>query len=122
MLKEILLVGLGGGVGSIVRYLSSIFINKYNPSSFPWATFTVNIIGCLLIGLIIGIISKNNLSNEIKLLFVGGFCGGYTTFSTFAVENITLIQTNHISLSILYMAGSVIFGLLSVWLGLVLVK
>lgn len=123
MLKQILLVGLGGGVGSILRYLTSVLTQKYNTGLFPLATFTVNIIGCLLIGLLIGVLGSNIQGNQnLRLLFVTGFCGGYTTFSAFAVENFTLLQDQHYGTAALYIGASVVGGLIAVWLGYMLTK
>ncbi len=123
MFKSILLVGLGGAVGSILRYLSSLFVTRYFNSVFPLATFTVNIIGCFLIGLIFGYMEKEQITNDtIKYLFITGFCGGYTTFSTFAIENVGLIQSEHTLSAFAYIAASIITGLFAVWLGLVVFK
>ena len=123
MLKSLLFVGLGGSIGSIFRYLTSIYIAKYFPTKFPLATFWVNILGCFLIGLLFGYFEKNTMVNsDMKLLFVTGFCGGYTTFSTFGHENISLFQSNNSLLAFAYIGASLIFGLLAVWLGLFLAK
>lgn len=123
MLKQILLVGLGGGVGSILRYLTSVLTQKYNPLSFPLATFIVNIIGCLLIGLLIGLFGQNIQDNQnLRLLFITGFCGGYTTFSTFAAENLSLLESHHHGTAALYIGASIIGGLAAVWLGLIITK
>ncbi len=118
MWKSILLIGLGGGMGSIFRFLVSHFTRKYWSSGFPMATFLVNVSGCLLIGLIIGLLLKSNTSNDLKMLLVVGFCGGYTTFSAFALENFQLIQAEKYMMSILYILGSVVMGIISVWLGI----
>ena len=123
MLKSILIVGFGGGIGSIFRYLTSLYVVKYFPSKFPLATFTANILGCFIIGLLFGYFEKNNLVNsDMKLLFVTGFCGGFTTFSTFGYENISLFQSNNSLLAFAYIGASLIFGLLAVWFGLFLTK
>ena len=103
MIKQILLVGLGGGLGSIFRYLTSILTAKYYSNTFPLATFTANILGCFLIGILVGTLGQNiQANNSLKLLLITGFCGGYTTFSAFASENISLLQTNSYLTAILY--------------------
>jgi CrcB protein len=123
MLRAILLVGIGGGIGSIFRYLTSVFISKYFSASFPWATFTVNLTGCLLIGLLMGYFGRQQaMDTKFYWLFVTGFCGGYTTFSTFSSENIHLLQSGNTLTALLYIAGSILCGLLAVWLGLVCMK
>lgn len=123
MFKSIVLVGLGGGIGSIFRFLTSFYVSKYFPSKFPLGTFAVNLIGCFIVGLLMGYFEKNNLiDSDMKLLFVTGFCGGYTTFSAFGYENISLFQSNNSLLAFGYIGASLIFGLLAVWLGLFLAK
>lgn len=115
------MVGIGGAAGSILRYLSSQLVQKYYNGHFPLATFTINVLGCLLIGVLIGYFSKTQiLQNDWKLLLITGFCGGYTTFSAFASENLNLINNNQIGLAIFYIALSVFLGIGAVWIGLLL--
>lgn len=118
MWKQIALVALGGSAGSVLRYLISVWSSRQFPSAFPWGTFIINITGCFIIGLLIGFISRfGSLENEVRLLLVVGFCGGYTTFSTFSAENLRLLETgNYITLS-LYIAVSVLLGVIAVWGG-----
>lgn len=119
MLRAIILVGLGGGVGSILRYLTSVFVSKYAQTIFPLATFTTNILGCLLIGFFLGLFERPQLSTpDLKFLFITGFCGGYTTFSAFSAENISLLQSGHATTALFYIAISILISLLAVWLGL----
>ena len=123
MLKTILYIAIGGALGSVLRYLTSIFINKYWANHFPMATFITNVLGCFLIGLIIGILEKNNLAvSNLKWFLVTGFCGGYTTFSAFGMENVTLFQNNNTFLAFTYIGFSIIIGLFAVWLGLFVTK
>ena len=123
MFKTLFIVGLGGGIGSAFRYLTSVLSDKYIQNSFPWATFLVNVIGCLIIGILIGILTKQEAENTtVKWLFVTGFCGGFTTFSTFALENIKLFQSGNTLLALLYIALSVLLGIFAVWTGMMITK
>jgi CrcB protein len=123
MIRTLLCIAIGGSVGSILRYLTALAIEKYYGTFFPLATFLVNIAGCLIIGLTMGWLEKNQLMNSnLKWLLVTGFCGGFTTFSAFGYENIQLLQNNNMGMAFLYIGGSIIVGLGSVWLGLMMVK
>jgi len=121
--KMILLVGAGGCVGSIARFLSQQFIARYYPSSFPWGTLVVNILGCFLIGIIYALSEKGSLlSPEWRLLLATGFCGGFTTFSSFAYENIVLLRDGELFYTFLYVAASIVIGFLGAYLGVLIVK
>lgn len=122
MLKELFYVGVGGAIGSILRYLASLVI-KTNNIGFPWATFIVNIVGCLIIGLLFGFTSRNpNFPNHLNLLLTVGLCGGFTTFSTFSKECIQLLQAGNHWICALYIVGSVVLGVIAAAIGYFLIK
>lgn len=123
MLRNILIVGIGGFLGSIARYLSQIAAGKIFSSGFPSGIFLVNIIGCLLIGIVYALTEKGNLlTSEMRLFLAVGFCGGFTTFSTFSYDNLMLLKDNSIGLLLINTFGSVAFGLLAVYAGIVLIR
>ena len=116
-MKSFLLVFLGGGLGSGLRYLVSITMNQYS-KVLPFGTFTVNMLGCLLIGLILGYAQRENtLTSNQTLLLATGFCGGFTTFSAFANENLELIKNGELFNFSVYTIGSVLIGILAVFIG-----
>lgn len=122
MLKAILLVGSGSFLGGVSRYLVSVLM-KGNASGFPWATLTVNLLGCFIIGLAGGLIAKfSGPSNNWSLLAITGFCGSFTTFSTFAKDSVAMLQANNIAGFALYIAVSVIVGIALTAFGWWLVK
>ncbi len=116
----ILLVGLGGGAGSILRYLTALLVNKYYSDAFPLATFIINMTGCFAIGAFMGFIEKGLPNANYQYLFVTGFCGGFTTFSAFAYENTSLIGNGNSLIAFSYIAASIVAGLAFVWLGMAL--
>ena len=123
MIKNILLVGLGGGVGSIVRYLCQKLVYNIYPHHFTWGTFIVNIVGCFLIGLFWALSFRSFNENEHwKLLLMVGLCGGFTTFSAFTLEGIGLIREQRMLLFFSYVALSVILGLAATYAGMKLIK
>jgi CrcB protein len=112
MLRSLFLVGIGGAVGSIARYGLSLSINTKFSSSLPLGTLIVNIIGCFIIGILFGLAAKQQWTNNDILMLVGtGFCGGFTTFSTFALENISLFDKQQTSSAIVYTIVSLILGI-----------
>lgn len=121
-MKQLLLVFIGGGFGSITRFMLAKYFN--NPATgIPYGTFLANILGSLLIGLILGLAAKNDtLTQNQTLLLATGFCGGFTTFSTFAYENHVLLKAGDFTSFFLYAVGSFALGFAAVFLGMYLVK
>lgn len=123
MLKTILLVGAGSFAGGVARHLLSTAIQAGCRSAFPWGTMAVNITGCMVIGLLYGIFERHNIGDTgIRLLLVTGFCGGFTTFSTFANESHAMLGGNNFTGAVLYTSLSILLGLAAVHIGHILVK
>lgn len=118
MVRNLLFVAAGGAVGSALRYLISSSLHKSYPNLSPYGTFTVNVLGCFLIGLLMGWVGTQKLvSPQLQLLLIAGFCGSFTTFSTFAHEaNLLLLEQKPLQ-SILYIALSVTVGMGLAYLG-----
>lgn len=112
MLKSILLVGVGGFFGSIARYGVKLLTDKYLPFNFPYATLIVNLLGCFIIGLLFGYVDRNHADSTLWMTVGIGFCGAFTTFSTFAMENNFLVADKQSTTAIIYMLISVVAGIL----------
>lgn len=122
-MKQVLFVGLGGAAGSMLRYLTSVVTLKYYSASFPLATLVVNVVGCFLAGLIFASITQETAdAQNLRVLLLTGFCGGFTTFSAFALENVRLMNSGNLSTAIVYTVVSLVAGLLAAWLGLSVVR
>ncbi len=112
MLRNFLFVGLGGSVGCMARYGASLLVNKWWQQQFPLATFLINITGCFLIGILYGLGQRQDWWRDAMwLLLASGFCGGFTTFSTFALEGNLLLAGKFNLLVIVYTVASVFAGL-----------
>ena len=121
-MKQVLLVFIGGGVGSALRNLVGKFL-KIPASGFPWSTFSVNVLGSLIIGILMGVTLKNSaLSENQTLLLITGLCGGFTTFSAFAYENQVFLKEGDFTNFFIYTLGSIGVGLAAVFLGLFISK
>ena len=118
MLRTLLLIGLGGFLGSISRFLLALGVNRIFQSVLPIGTLAVNILGCLLIGIIYSLAEQKNMLNPELRVFLGvGFCGGFTTYSSFAFEKFSLIKTGDFLLLSVYLGASVFLGLIAVFIG-----
>ena len=91
VMKSLLYIFIGGGTGSVLRYLLTIAIQRQTGTAFPWGTFAVNFLGCILIGVFYTLTSRIHITNELRLLLTIGLCGGFTTFSTFSNESLQLL-------------------------------
>lgn len=118
MSKILLAIFLGGGTGSVLRYCVQMALHeRIVPYSFPWATFTVNIIGSFLIGLFYALSERFNLSTEVRLMLTAGLCGGFTTFSTFSNDGLILIKQGFYGVFILYTLLSITLGIIAALAG-----
>jgi CrcB protein len=123
MLRTIFIVGAGGFIGSVMRYLVQVFVEKGLTTTFPWGTFVANIAGSFIIGVVFALAQKGNiLSAEWRMFLAVGFCGGFTTFSSFAYNNLNMLKEQAYGQFIWNVGGSLFFGLLAVYLGMILVK
>ncbi|MFV0505644.1 MAG: fluoride efflux transporter CrcB [Bacteroidales bacterium] len=123
MIKQITLVALGGGMGSALRYLSSLWFTKHFSYAFPIGTFAVNIVGSFIIGLLIGLSTCYDIfDKELRLLLIVGFCGGYTTFSTFSLDSLKLFENGDYWPFALYIVSNITLGILVVIGGNILAK
>jgi CrcB protein len=110
-MKLAFIVGIGSFLGGVTRYLLSLMITGKISHNFPFATFTINIIGCFFIGCLFGLVEKWQLGIEWRLFLVTGILGGFTTFSAFSAETHYLVRTGHIPMAITYVVSSIIVGI-----------
>ncbi len=123
MTQNLFLVFLGGGAGSALRYLAQTLIGvRPDASSFPWATFTVNVAGCFLIGLFYALSARMHLAEGTRLLLTAGLCGGFTTFSAFGNETVVLLRSGCTAMALAYAALSVAAGVGAVFAGAAIVR
>ena len=123
MLKNLLIVGAGGFIGSVMRYLVQIYVEKGLVSTFPWGTFIANVAGSFIIGIVYALAEKGSLMNsEWRMFLAVGICGGFNTFSSFAFNNFMMIEERSIGQMLLNVGGSLFFGIMAVYLGIILVR
>jgi len=122
MMKDILCVGMGSFLGGICRYLIGLAMKGVS-ALFPWATLATNLAGCFLIGVLLALFNRfPNASPHLNLLLTVGFCGGFTTFSSFSKESLTLLQSGNYSSFLFYVLGSIVLGIAAVALGFAIAK
>lgn len=123
IMRIILLVGTGGFIGSVLRYLVQVWVEKSFTGTFPWGTFIANIAGSFIIGVVYAISEKGNImSAEWRIFLTVGICGGFTTFSTFAYNNLNMIKEQNFLQLAWNTGGSLFFGILAVYSGIVLIR
>lgn len=117
-MKQIALVAMGGAAGSVLRFLAQKWISFGPLPKFPIGTLTVNLVGCLLIGLFFGLFTKNaSLHTDWKLFLMTGLCGGFTTFSAFTLESVALLEASRYTTFLTYISLSVVAGILATFAG-----
>ena len=123
MIRNLFFVALGSCLGGMSRYLAQHYINIYFPSRISVGTLVVNVTGCFIVGLLFAWAEKENaLSPAARLFLITGFCGGYTTFSAIALENINMMRSGQLYVAIAYITLSVVLGLAATFAGIFLVK
>ena len=123
MIKAMLIAGLGGFVGTCLRYLTGRLCHLWEVGGFPLGTFVVNVVGSFIIGALLGLAERNNfITPTMNVLLVTGFCGGFTTFSSFADDIFLMLQQRHWAMFALYTGFSLVLGVIMVWMGRSVVK
>ena len=120
----VLLVGIGGALGSIARYLSGVAVGRVWPSSFPLATMLINITGSLIMGLFIGWLARTTPAwqADARLFFAVGVLGGFTTLSSFSLDTVVLIERGEVTQAAAYVLGSVLISILALFAGLLIMR
>ena len=121
-MKIILAIGIGSCVGGIFRYLLSQFIQARLLSTFPYGTLCVNIIGCFLIGLVFCLADRGNLTQEWRLILATGVIGGFTTFSAFSNETVSMLRDGQLGYALVYIIASIVLGLAATFIGISIIK
>ena len=122
MLRMLLYVGLGGFAGTVSRYAISYYTQKWISSPFPYATFAVNLIGSFLIGLLFALSARSSIDENTRIILATGFCGGFTTFSAFSMECVTLLKNGNYGTVLIYVSASVVLGLAAAYIGMRVVR
>ncbi|RAU82610.1 fluoride efflux transporter CrcB [Pontibacter arcticus] len=121
-MKILLAIGAGSFIGGVLRYLVSLLITSRSITQFPVGTLTVNLLGCLLIGVVYGLAGKGTLTSEWRLFLATGVLGGFTTFSAFSLETVDLLKQGNLLYAFAYVLASIVLGLMATYLGLLATK
>jgi len=121
-MKLVLMIGMGGFIGTVFRYVLSLAIQNKFLSTFPYGTMSVNIIGCFLIGIIYALSDRGNISVEWRLFIATGILGGFTTFSSFSNETVSMLRDSEYCYALLYVLSTVFMGILATFAGIFLIK
>lgn len=121
-MKILLAIGAGSFIGGVLRYLVSLLITSRSITQFPFGTLTVNLLGCLLIGVVYGLAGKGSLTSEWRLFLATGVLGGFTTFSAFSLETVELLKQGNLLYAFAYVLASIVLGLMATYLGLLATK
>jgi len=121
-MQQFFIVGIGSFLGGGLRYLISVFFNQKMNPDFPYATLSVNLLGCLLIGVFYGLFEKSLINNDWKLFLTTGLCGGFTTFSAFSHEALQLFKQGNITAMLIYILISIIIGIVLTYAGYLMAK
>lgn len=122
MRNSLLWLWLGGGLGTLGRYLLSTHLHHWFGAHFPFGTLGVNLLGCLLIGVLAEVCTKTSVHPDIRLCLITGVLGGFTTFSAFGLDAIDLLKQGAMASALAYIGSSVLLGIIAVWCGEWLVK
>jgi CrcB protein len=123
MLRTILIVGTGGFIGSVMRYLVQFYVEKGMSSTFPMGTLIANVAGSFIIGMVFALAEKGNLmSSEWRIFLTVGICGGFTTFSAFAYNNFTMIKEHSYGQLLFNLGGNIFLGILAVYVGIIVIR
>ena len=122
VMKVLLAIGTGGFIGGLFRYFLTEFVRTKIFSTFPFGTLTVNITGCFLIGLVLGLSDRGNLTQEWRLFLATGLLGGFTTFSAFSAETANMLRDGQLWYALAYIGTSVVLGLLATFIGILIIK
>jgi len=125
ILQPYLFVFIGAGLGGVLRHALNLVIGRALGTGFPWSTAIINVTGSMAMGLLVGWLAfkaGGAWTQHVRLFVATGVLGGYTTFSTFSLETILLLERNQVGSALAYVGGSVLFGVLGLWAGLNLVR